>query len=54
MKWTAAVLPDQWQLNLHARNSRVEMDLEREYFSFLLYSVVLNKRKTTPSFLYSV
>jgi len=30
MKWAAAVLPHYWQLNLHARNSQVEMDLERE------------------------
>jgi len=54
MKCNASVLPDYWQLNLHARNNRVEIDLEREYFSFLLHSVVLNNMKTTPSFLYSV
>jgi hypothetical protein len=54
MKRTAAVLSDYWQLNLRARNSRVEMDLEGVYFSFLLYSVVLNDRETTSSFLDSV
>ena len=54
MIWTAAVLSVYWQLNLHEINSRVDMEWERVYFSFLLYSIVLNDRETTSSFLYSV